>query len=219
MHSAEEEEDTELKARLWKKADATFAKAISVVSNTRAIDMQWAGLLYELAKNEGGHGATGYLTKADKKYEMLAAFAPDAEIFANWGNLHLLWAEHRAFSSWSAASKQVRFWLYLSLMFSSPSSGLTEPILHSVSFKAHYNTCIEKWEMAIKLSSMALNSIYLTTFKPGQGSVSRIEHLLLLLPRQGVANPPSCADPRRSAQCHRKQQHTDREFKIFHLHT
>jgi hypothetical protein len=105
--SAEEHEDDEFKARLWKKADAKFGRAVSVTSNSRTIDMQWASLLYQLAKSEGGHGAASYLTRADKKYEMLAAFSPDGEIYAEWGNLHLLWAEHRAFSSWSAASKQV----------------------------------------------------------------------------------------------------------------
>lgn len=68
------------------------------------MELQWASLLYQLAKHEKGHEAASSLTRADKKYEMLAQTGPDAEIYAAWGELHLLWAEHAGFKT-SAAKK------------------------------------------------------------------------------------------------------------------
>jgi len=109
--SADEEKDTELQARLWKKADVTFAKAASLFGNTSGIDFKWARLLYKLAKNSTGTEATSYLSRADTKYKMLAEFSPNSKIFAGWGRLHLLWSNHPTFSSWVASSRQVFLFL------------------------------------------------------------------------------------------------------------
>jgi len=63
----------------------------------------WANLLYRLARDIGGSKPTdmddaeNYLNRADQLYETTAPQSPsilDAKMYAAWGKLHLLWAEH-----------------------------------------------------------------------------------------------------------------------------
>lgn len=97
------QDDPELRERLAIKADLTFGVAASLTSNSRSINLLWASLLFQLARDIGGlrptdmDDAENYLKRADKIYEITAPSSPtilDAELYAAWGKLHLLWAEH-----------------------------------------------------------------------------------------------------------------------------